>query len=411
MMIILVANTLIAVGAAMFLLDFYRTTPEVWWLPVLSYVSLRFLARPLRVLIFGGLGFGILAWGVWGLNHALMAPFVPKDRPVVDHLARYRLKERGPRIVAIGGGTGLSTLLRGIKDVTHNLVAVVSVADDGGSSGRLRRSLGILPPGDIRSCLAALSNNEDLISQLFRYRFSKEGDLEGHSFGNLYLTALTEITGSFEAAITASGKVLGVQGHVVPSTLANVTLEADVALPFAAQQVRVSGESRIPTTNGNIHRVWLQPGSPPGYPKAIQSLLNAEMIVVGPGSLYTSILPNLLVPDLAAALRASRALRVFICNVATQKGETVDYSIADHLRAIEDHLGDFPFEIVLCNDRTDLLLPKGVQWVQPEKNVEGIYPVYFNDLVDEEYPWRHDSVKLAQVLVDLLEERTGPLVS
>lgn len=411
MLIILTASTLIAVGAAMFLLDFYRTTPDAWWLPLLSYASLRFLARPLRVLIFGSLGFGLLGWGIWGLNRSLMAPFIPKNGRVVDQLAQYRLKERGPRIVTVGGGTGLSTLLRGLKEVTHNLVAIVSVADDGGSSGRLRRSLGILPPGDIRSCLAALSNNEDLISQLFQYRFAQDGDLEGHSFGNLYLTALTEITGSFEDAISASGKVLGVQGRVMPATLANVILEADVALPYAPQQVRVSGESRIPEANGNIHRVWLQPGTPPGYPKAIQALLSAELIVVGPGSLYTSILPNLLVPDIAEALRASRALRVFICNVATQRGETVDYTVGDHLRAIEDHLGDFPFEVVLCNDRTDLALPDGVKWVRPEKNVESVYPVYFNDLIDEQRPWRHDSVKLAQVLIDLIEERTGPLVT
>ena len=409
MFLILVASTLIAVGAAFFLLDIYRTTPDVWWLPLLSYVSLRFLARPVRVLIFGSIGFGLLTWGIVGLNRSLLQPFIPKDRPVVEHLARYRLKERGPRLVAIGGGTGLSTLLRGLKEVSHNLVAVVTVADDGGSSGRLRRSLGILPPGDIRSCLAALSNNEDLISQLFQYRFAQDGDLEGHSFGNLYLTALTEITGSFEAAIAASGKVLGVHGRVMPATLSNVTLEADVALPNAAQQVRVSGESRIPAANGNIHRVWLQPGAPPGYPKAIQAMLSAEMIIVGPGSLYTSLLPNLLVPDIAEALRASRALRVFICNVATQKGETINFSVGDHLRAIEDHLGDFPFEVVLCNDRMDLPMPKGVRWVRPEKDDSNVYPLYFNDLVDEQFPWRHDSVKLARTLVELLEERTGPL--
>lgn len=409
MVLILVASTLIAVGAALFLLDFYRTTPEAWWLPLLSYASLRFLPRLVRVLVFGGIGFGLLGWGIWGLNRSLMAPFVPKDKPVVEHLARFRQLERGPRVVAIGGGTGQSTLLRGLKTLTNNLTAVVSVADDGGSSGRLRRSLGILPPGDIRSCLAALSNNEDLISQLFQYRFAQDGDLEGHSFGNLYLTALTEITGSFESAIAASGKVLGVHGRVLPATLANVTLEADVALPFAAQEVRVSGESRIPATNGSIRRVWLAPEAPPAYPKAIQALLNAEMVVVGPGSLYTSILPNLLVPDIADALRATRAVRVFVVNVATQRGETENYTVGDHLRALEDHLGDLPFEVILCNDRTDLSLPQNTQWVRYEKNVESVYPVYFRDLVDEQNPWRHDSLKLARALYHLFAERTGPL--
>lgn len=409
LLIVLVANTLIAVGAAMFLLDFYRTTPDAWWLPLLSYASLRFLARPLRVLIFGGLGFGILGWGLWGLNRSLMEPFLPKDKPVVEHLARFRQKERGPRLVAIGGGTGQSILLRGLKTVTHNLYAIVSVADDGGSSGRLRRSLGILPPGDIRSCLAALSNDEDLISQLFQYRFAREGDLEGHSFGNLYLTALTEITGSFEEAIAASGKVLGVQGRVLPATLANVTLEADMSLPFSAAEVRVSGESRIPESAGNIRRVWLQPDSPPAYPKAIQAILNADMVVVGPGSLYTSLLPNLLVPDIAAALRSTRALRVFVVNVATQPGETQGFTIGDHLRALEDHLGDLPFEVVLCNNRAEGPLPGSLQWVQPDANLEAVYPVHFADVVDLERPWRHDPAKLTRVLVDLLEERTGPL--
>ena len=410
LVIVFTANTLIAVGAAMFLLDIYRTTPDVWWLPVLSYASLRFLARPLRVLIFGSLGFGLLGWGIWSLNRSLMEPFVPKDRPVVEQLTRFRQLERGPKLVAVGGGTGQATLLRGLKDFTHNLIAIVSVADDGGSSGRLRRSLGILPPGDIRNCLAALSKDEDLVSQLFQYRFAKDGDLVGHSFGNLYLTALTEITGSFEEAIITSGKVLGVQGRVLPATLANVTLEADVALPHKLAEVRVSGESRIPTTNGNIQRVWLDPQSPSAYPKSLQAILTADMVVVGPGSLYTSVLPNMLVPEIAEALRSTRAIRVYVTNVATQPGETHGYTAGDHLRALEDHLGDLPFEIILCNDRLDLPLPEGTERVTAERNLEAVYPVYFADVVDEQHPWRHDSAKLARVLIDLLEERTGPLV-
>ena len=410
LLIVFIANTLIAVGAALFLLDIYRTTTDVWWLPLLSYLSLRFLARPVRVLIFGGIGFAVLGWGIWNLNRSLMEPFVPRDRPVVEQLRSYRKRERGPKLVALGGGTGQSIVLRGLKEITHNLFAIVSVADDGGSSGRLRSSLGILPPGDIRSCLAALSNNEDLITQLFQFRFAAGGDLEGHSFGNLYLAALTEITGSFEEAIKTSGKVLNVQGQVLPATLMDVVLEADVALPYKVGEVRVSGESRIPHTNGNIQRVWLKPQAPPAYPRTLRSILTADMVVVGPGSLYTSILPNLLVPDIADAIRSTRAVRVLIVNVATQPGETSGYSVADHLRALEDHLGDLPFEIVLCNERMDLPLPDGVDWVRAETKVEGVYPVYFADVVDEERPWRHDSGKLARVLVDLLEERTGPLV-
>jgi uncharacterized cofD-like protein len=313
--------------------------------------------------------------------------------------------------VAIGGGTGQSILLRGLKGVTHNLFAVVTVADDGGSSGRIRSSLGILPPGDIRNCLAALSNNEDLITQLFQYRFARHaGDgLQGHSFGNLFLAALTEITGSFEAAIAASGKVLAVAGRVLPSTLADVHLSADVAMPHGGGQVRVLGESRIPESAGHVRRVWLEPEAPPAYPKAVQAILAAELVVVGPGSLYTSILPNLLVPDIGSALRATRALRVYVCNVATQPGETHGYSVGDHLRALEEHLGDLPFEMMLVNDRVDLPLPEGVEWVRVDTNVGAVYPIHFADVVDESAPWRHDPAKLAAALVALLEERTGPL--
>ncbi len=409
---VLVATTLIAVGAAILLLDVYRSSPETWWLPLLSYASLRFLPRLLRAVVFGIAGFGLLGWGLWGLNRSLMEPFVPKDRTVVEQLASFRQRGRGPKIVAIGGGTGQATLLRGLKHYTSNLFAIVTVADDGGSSGRLRRSLGILPPGDIRNCLAALSNNEDLISQLFQYRFARSGDegLDGHSFGNLFLTALTEITGSFEAAIAASGKVLAVEGRVLPATLTDVNLEADVELPGIAAEVRVKGESKIPQSAGNVRRVWLNPGEPAAYPRAIQAILAADLVVIGPGSLYTSILPNLLVPEILDALRVTRALRMYVCNVATQPGETHGYSAYDHLRALEDHLGDLPFEMVICNDRMDAQLPAETEWVRLDDNLGAVYPVYFADVLDATKPWRHDPEKLGRVIMDLLQERTGPLL-
>ncbi len=410
MLLVLIGITLIALGAALLVLDIYRTLPESRLLPIISAASLRFLPRSTRVLIFGGAGLGVLFWGIWGLNRALMKPFLRPGRPVLDTLAIYRRKERGPKIVAIGGGTGLSTLLRGLKAYTNNLYAVVTVADDGGSSGRLRRSLGILPPGDIRNCLAALSNDEDLITQLFRYRFAEIGDesLEGHSFGNLFLTALTEINGSFEEAIAASGRVLAVNGRVYPSTLHDVQLEADVILPHANGEVRVRGESRIPELAGIIRRIWLEPNNPPAFPKAIQAILSADLIVTGPGSLYTSILPNLLVPDIAAAIRASRALKIFVCNVATQPGETDGYSCGDHLRAIEEHLGAGMFELVLANNKFEGRLLEGLEWVQTEPDLP--CPVHLTNLIDEQYPWRHGSAKLALVLIDLLQERTGPLI-
>jgi len=411
--ILILGVVLVSVGMAFFLLDIYRSASNPWWVPVLSTLSLQQLPRPFRIIIFGGIGIGILGWGLWGLNRALVKPFIRPGQTMVDTLTRHRRKERGPRIVAIGGGHGLSTLLRGLKHHTNNLTAIVTVADDGGSSGRLRRSLGILPPGDIRNCLAALSDEEDLLTQLFQYRFARGGDagVEGHSFGNLFISALTGITGSFEGAVTASGRVLAVSGRVYPSTLQDVTLVADMVLPHTTGEVRVAGESQIPEVSGHVRRVWLEPNNPSPYPKAIQALLSADLIVIGPGSLYTSILPNLLVPDIAAAIRSARGLKIYVCNVATQPGETRGYSVGDHLQAIEDHLGRDLFDLVLCNHRMDAPLPANTEWVWVEDNLKADYPLHFADVVDDEYPWRHDSEKLAQKLVEILQDRTGPLAA
>ena len=409
--VILLGTTLIGVGLAIFILDFYRNAPETWWLPILSMASLRVLARPVRALIFGGLGTGLIIFGLWGLNRALMAPYLHSGAHVVDTLASYRRKEKGPRIVAIGGGHGLSNLLRGLKGYSHNITAVVSVADDGGSSGRLRRAMGILPPGDIRSCLAALSGDEAMLAQLFQYRFpSESGGLDGHSFGNLFISALSEITGSFEEAVAESGRVLAVHGRVLPATLHDVRLVADVKLPDAPNEVRIEGESHIPESSGRVRRLWLEPNEPPAFPDVIQAILAADLIVVGPGSLYTSILPNLLVPDIAAAIRASRALKVFVSNVATQPGETDHYTCDDHVRAVEEHVGTGFFDLIVCNQRCDAPLPEGIQWVLAEDGLEMDHAVYRADLVDVDHPWRHDSAKLAQSIMDLFQERTGPLV-
>ncbi len=408
---ILLGLTLLAVGVGILVLDVYRTAPKSWWLPLLSAASLQFLIRPVRALIFGGLGVGLVVVGIWGLNRSLLAPFLRPGRPVVDALATHRRRGRGPRIVAIGGGHGLSNLLRGLKAFTYNLTAVVTVADDGGSSGRLRRTMGILPPGDIRNCLAALSNDEQLIAQLFQYRFANgEGGLDGHSFGNLFISAMSEITGSFEEAVAESGRVLSVHGRVLPSTLHDVNLVADVVLPNTVSEVRVAGESRIPEVSGKVSRVWLEPDNPPAFPQVIQALLKADLILIGPGSLYTSILPNLLVPDIAAAVRASQALKIFVCNVATQKGETVGYTCGDHVRVLENHLGGDLFDIVVSNEQCEGTLPTDVQWVTAEDDLDDDFAVYRADVVDPERPWRHDGEKLARVLIDLLQERTGPLI-
>lgn len=410
LLVILLGTTLVGLGLALFLLDLYRNAPDNALLPLVSAVALQSLARPLRILIFGGLGIGILGWGIWGLNRNLLQPFTASGRPLVDALSAYRKRERGARIVALGGGTGLSSLLRGLKTHTSNLTAIVTVADDGGSSGELRKSAGVLPPGDIRNCLAALSNDEALLSQIFQYRFASGAGLNGHSLGNLFITAMAEITGSFEEAVAESGRVLAVQGRVLPATLHDVRLAADVHLPGSNSDTRITGESQISQAGGKIKRVWLEPGNPLAFPPTLQAVLSADLIIIGPGSLYTSLLPNLLVPDLVDALRASKALKFFICNVATQRGETDDFCAGDHVRAVEKATGRL-FDLVVVNNRTDLKLPGGVQWVQAEPGLEDHVPLYQADLVDEHLPWRHDSKKLAQVIMDLYYERTGPLAN
>lgn len=409
---ILLGITLVAIGLAFLVLEAYRNAPpDTLWTTLLSNAALRFLPRPLRVAVFGVIGLGLIFIGILELNRSLIKPFLRPGSRVVDALREHRQRERGPRIVVIGGGHGLSMLLRGLKSFTHNITAIVTVADDGGSSGRLRREMGILPPGDIRNCLAALSNDEALLSQLFQYRFPDDtGGLEGHSFGNLFISALAEITGSFEEAIAESGRVLAVHGRVLPATLHNVSLVADVRLPYMTNEVRVEGESRIPQASGRVQRVWLEPGNPPAFPAAIQALLAADLILIGPGSLFTSLLPNLLVPDLIAAVRASRALRIYICNVATQAGETDGYTCGDHVHALEAHIGLGVLDIVISNDRCEGDLPPGIEWVRAEDDLDEDYAVHRADLIDPLRPWRHDSQKLAQVVMDLLQERTGPLV-
>jgi uncharacterized cofD-like protein len=409
--VILIGTTLIGLGFAVLILDFYRTAPESWWLPAVSFLSLRFLARPIRALIFGGLGIGFILLGSWKLNRTLLLPFMKPGRPVLDAVSSYRRRERGPKIVVIGGGTGLSALLRGLKTFSNNLTAIVTVADDGGSSGELRKSMGVLPPGDIRNCLASLSNDEALLTQIFQYRFAAGAGLNGHTLGNLLITALADITGSFEEAVAESGRVLAVQGQVLPATLHDVRLVADLKQPEGAADLRVEGESQIPIVPGQVQRVWLEPNNPLAYPPTVQAILSAELIILGPGSLYTSILPNLLVPDLAEALKASRALKFYICNVATQPGETDGYSCGDHIHTIEKHLGGRIFDLVVCNQNFKSPLPENIEWVTIDKDIQDEYPIYRADLLDESNPWRHDSAKLAQVIVDLFNERTGPLVT
>ncbi len=409
-LVLLAGITLLGTGLAIYLLDMYRTAPKTWWLPIISFISLRFLARPWRILIFAGIGFGLIGLGIWRLSRSLLVPFLRPGQRLVDQVTDYRRRERGPRIVAIGGGHGIATVLRGLKGYTNNLTAVVSVADDGGSSGELRRSIGILPPGDIRNCLAALSDDEALLTQLFQYRFGEDTGLGGHSFGNLFISALSDITGSFEKAIVESGRALSVHGRVLPATLHNVRLVADIQLPHAQNEVRVEGESQIPRAAGRVCRVWLEPDNAPAFPPVIQALLAADMIVIGPGSLYTSILPNVLVCDLLDAIRSSRALKIFISNITTQPGETDMYTSGDHIRTLEELVGSELVDVILCNSWYDKKIENGMQWVRVDEGLERDSRLYLSDLADHRQPDHHDAEKLAQVLMDLYNERTGPII-
>jgi uncharacterized cofD-like protein len=307
-------------------------------------------------------------------------------------------------VVAIGGGHGLSIMLRGLKHRTTNLTAVVTVADDGGSSGRIRRSIGLPPPGDLRNCLAALAEDESLLTQLFQYRFAEGDGFRGHVFGNLFVTALAGVTGSFERSLIESGKVLSICGRVVPSTLSDVTLEGELVGAQTDALRRVSGENQISDVPGAVWRVWLNPEDVRAYPGAVQAILSADLIVVGPGSLFTSILPNLLIREIREALAASRALKVYVCNVATQPGETDGFSVKDHLDAIERHIGMQPFQAVLANNVPSAPPPDGLAWVGnpvPDAPVT----VVQKDLADAAQAGHHDPQKLTSALMELLGRR------
>ncbi len=253
---------------------------------------------------------------------------------LLENLYRRRKLNRGPRIVAVGGGTGLSMLLSGVKNITNNLTAVVTVGDDGGSSGRLRESMGILPPGDIRHCITALADDEDLVNKLFKYRFDNGEGLEGHSFGNLFITALCDITGDMVSAVRASSNVLSIRGRVLPSTLDDMKLVAEM------EDGRIiHGESTIPEAHGKIKRLYTEPANCKALDDVIQAIRGAELIILGPGSLYTSVIPNLLIKEIAEEIAKSKAKKIYVCNIMTQPGETDNYTVSDHLKALIQHAG------------------------------------------------------------------------
>lgn len=367
------------------------------------YVTLQFIDRFWRGVLFIAVGVVLSAIAVWQLSQSVVIPLMPNGQgELSDILYRYRTQARGPRIVTVGGGTGLSSLLRGLKQYSNNITAIVTVADDGGSSGRLRRDLKVLPPGDFRQCIAAMAEAEPLMTELFSYRFSEAGDLSGHSFGNLFIAAMTRITGNFERALKESSRVLAVRGQIVPSTLEDVTLCAELD-----DASTVEGESSIPHGPAPIRRVYLRPSDPPAYPEAVEAIEHADMIVIGPGSLYTSIMPNLLVEGIAQAIKHARALKVYVCNVATQPGETDGYALSDHVKALQRHVGPGLFSYALANNRFLFYKP---EWNQVAVKIdEGLgelgVTVIAENVVEESLPTRHNSLLLAEALMDLYERR------
>jgi uncharacterized cofD-like protein len=313
-------------------------------------------------------------------------------------------KKARPRIVSIGGGTGLSTLLRGLKKFRAHLSVIVTVTDDGGSSGRLREELGVLPPGDIRNCMIALSEDERLMSRLFRFRFNSDGGLHNHSFGNLFLTAMAGVTGDFAEAVRLTSEVLAIKGVIYPSTNSNVQLRAELVDGTWAE-----GETRITASRQRIRRVHLEPANAHPLPDALEAILAADLITIGPGSLYTSLIPNMLVQDVIHAVRASRAMKIYIQNIMSQPGETDDYSAADHVEVLAEHCGGILFPDVLVNNAapsSEILKKYGAEHsalvrIDRERLASLGLTLVERDLLAEDQKIRHDPDRLAQAVFEM----------
>lgn len=353
------------------------------------------------------LGVLCIAAGMQQILRSITSVLTPDAKePIVDLIRRRRLLAQGPKVVAIGGGTGLSTMLRGLKEYTSNIAAIVTVTDDGGSSGRLTQEFQMPPPGDIRNCLVALADAEPLMQELFQYRFSNGGpSLEGHSFGNLLIAAMMNVTGDFEEAVRQTSRVLAIRGRVLPSTLARVQLEAELL-----DGSRVKGETNISAAQQPIHRMLLSDPDAEPLDEALAAIATADIIVIGPGSVYTSIVPNFLVRGMAKAVASSRAVKAYVCNVMTQSHETDGFSAADHVRAVIEQAGVRLFDFVLVNrelppeEALERYAQRGSYFVYPD--VEKIRALGFRpivgDYISQTAVVRHDPQKLAAAVMRLV---------
>ncbi|HOW42205.1 MAG TPA: YvcK family protein [Candidatus Omnitrophota bacterium] len=354
-------------------------------------------------------GLIILILGIKRLMRAFIQAVIPSTREneLVDILYQRKQLARGPKIVAIGGGTGLSMLLTGLKEYTSNISAIVTVADDGGSSGRLRQQFDILPPGDIRNCLVALADASTMMRELFQFRFDSGSELAGHSFGNLFITVMTRITGDFEKAIRETSKVLALRGQVIPSALSNVVLAARYRDGSVTE-----GENKIPLAHKQIERVFLKPETPEATPEAVKAIDEADIIVLGPGSLYTSIMPNLLIKEIRDALYATKAIKVYVCNVMTQPGETDGYPASRHLKAILEHSHERVVDYCIVNTGSipqemlnRYVQEQAFQVVNDRRKIEKMgFRVIEDDTISTDNFIRHDPMKLAKIILGFLDE-------
>ena len=358
--------------------------------------SFDFLPWHLEGVILLFAGCLIIATSIFGL-YKTISILIPTLGNISDALYTNLSREKGPNIVVIGGGTGMSVLLKGLKQHTDNLTAIIGVADDGGSSGRLRRELGVIPPGDFRNCIVAMSDEESLLPELFQYRFTEGEGLKGHSFGNLFIVAMSHVTDSFQSALSESSKVLAVRGKITPATTANLNLSARMT-----NGELIAGESNITAEKGTVERLYINPPFAKAYGPSEESILEADVVVIGPGSLYTSILPNLMVPGILDALLTTTALRIYVCNVATEVGETQNFFVEDHVNALMKHTDENILDYVIANNNIIDIGDRFMGNSVPVSNeIINNIQVAYTDLLDTNHPVRHDSNKLAEFILSI----------